>query len=169
MTRVLPVLMLLATVAFVIGVSIERRSGHTESTSEHTASHESGEAAEHTEGAHGEAGEGHVVEPRAEKSETIAGIDVESTPIVAVAVVVSLGLAGAALRWPRREMFAVAATFCVAFAILDGREFAHQLDEQAGGVATFAALALLFHLAAAGVAILGLARGRTEPAPAAVG
>lgn len=167
---VFAVLILLATAAFVIGVSIERSSGHSESTSEHTASaegaesHEEGEVHEEGEGGHADrTGDN---ESHADESETIAGIDVESTPIVAVGVVLSLALAGAALRWPRREVFTVAAAFCLAFAVLDGRELAHQLDEDAGDIATFAALALLFHLAAAGAATLAAARGRADQATA---
>ena len=64
----------------------------------------------------------------------------------------SLALAGAAIRWPRREVLAAAAVFCLAFAALDGREVLHQLDENSNTVATLAALALLLHLAAAGTA-----------------
>lgn len=153
------VLVLLATAAFVIGVGTERSSGHSETTSEHT---ESDEAAETHEG--GECGEaGERDESHAEESETIVGIDAESTPIVAVGVLLSMALAGAALRWPRRDVFAVAALFCVSFAALDGRELAHQVEERADDVATFAALALLSHLAAAGAATLAATWHRNEP------
>lgn len=154
-------LVLLATAAFVIGVTIEKNQGNSESTVERAHSDEASESHEQTEGAE--------TEGQSEESETIGGIDVESTPIIALGVAVSLGLVGAVLRWPRREVYAVAAVFCVGFALLDGGELARQLDENASTVATFAGLALVLHLGAAAVAILAAARSprdRTTPAAA---
>jgi len=62
------------------------------------------------------------------------------------------------LRWPRREVFAVAAAFLLGFAALDVRELGHQLDESASGVAALAGLTLALHLAAAAVAVLAITR-----------
>ena len=149
--------MLLATAAFVIGVTVEKNQGHSESSVEQAHSGEASESHELTEGAEARPG-----------SETVAGIDVESTPITVLGVALSLALVGAVLKWPRRETYAVAAVCCLAFALLDWRELAHQLDENAGTVATFAALALALHLGAAAVATLAAARSRPDrAAPAA--
>lgn len=102
--------------------------------------------------------EGESVAPHSEESETIGGIDLESTPLIVLGVVLSLALAGAALSWPRHEVFAVGVVFSLGFAVLDGRELARQLDEDVSGVATLAALALALHLAAAAVAAFAVAR-----------
>jgi len=155
-------LMLLSTAAFVIGVTIEKNQGHSESGVEQAHSGEASEAHEQTEG------ETTGTETQSETSETVAGVDVESTPIVLLGVVVSLALIGAVLRWPRREVYAIAAVLCLGLAILDGSELSHQLDENSGTVATFAALALLLHLGAAAVAALAAARSQPDRAtPAA--
>ena len=150
------VLTLLATAAFVIGVGLERSSTHPETATEHV---ETGEGSE----AHEEGDEGRPADESGGETETIAGVDVESTPVVVLGVMGSLVLAGAVLRWPRREVFAVAALLCVAFAVLDGRELAHQLDENSDDVATLAALTLVLHLGAAAVATAGLARRPDRP------
>ena len=113
--------MLLATAAFAIGVSIEKNKGSGETTS---GVHPSGESDGDTgEGqAQGEGGTPGDTGSHSEGTETVAGVKVESTPLIVRAVVASLAVAGAALVWPRRELFALAAVFCVAFAILDGRD-----------------------------------------------
>jgi hypothetical protein len=158
-------LMLLSTAAFVIGVTIEKNQGHSESGIEQAHSGETGEASETHEQTEGETT---GTETQSEMSETFAGVDVESTPIVLLGVVVSLALIGAALRWPRREVYAIAAVLCLGFALLDGSELANQLDENSGTVATFAALALVLHLGAAAVAALAAARSQPDRAtPAA--
>jgi Flp pilus assembly protein TadB len=146
-------LMLMSTLAFVIGASVEKNRGHSEPGVEATHSDEGSQA--HEEGG-SEEGEGAA--PQAAESETIGGIDVESTPLIVVGAVLSLALVGAALRWPRRGVFAVAVVFCLGFAALDGRELAHQLDEDASGVAVLAGLTLALHLAAAATAGIALAR-----------
>lgn len=153
----------LSTAAFVVGASVEQNQGHSEPGVTETHTDEGSES--HGEGG-SEAGEG--AKPHSEGSETIAGIDVESTPLIVLGAVLSLVLAGAAVRWPRREVFAIAVAFCVGFAALDGRELAHQLDEDANAVALFAALTLALHLLAAAVAALAVARTYGEwPAAAA--
>jgi hypothetical protein len=157
-------LMLLSTAAFVIGVTIEKNQGHSESGVEQAHSGEAPEAPEQTEGET----TGTETQPETSESETVAGVDVESAPIVLLGVVVSLALIGAVLRCPRREVYAIAAVLCLGFAILDGSELAHQLDENSGTVAMFAALALVLHLGAAAVAALAAARSQTDRAtPAA--
>jgi hypothetical protein len=125
---------------------------------------EGAEAHEDGDAGHEEGSEGNVEESHNEGSETIAGIDRESTRVVALGVVLSLVPAGAALRRPRREVSAAATVICAAFALLDGRKVLHQLDEQAGHIASFAAMALLFHVGAAGVAVLACTRSRDSAA-----
>jgi hypothetical protein len=55
-------------------------------------------------------------------------------------------------------VFGVAIVFSLGFAALDVREVAHQLDENASGVAALAGLALALHLAAGAVAALAFTR-----------
>lgn len=148
-------LTLLSTAAFAIGVTIEKNQEHSDSSVERAHSDEGSEAHKQSEG---EEAEG--AEPQSEESENTGGIDVESTPIIVLGVALSLALASVVMKWPRREVFAVAAVFCLGFAVLDWRELAHQLDENADAVATFAALALLLHLGATAVAVLAAARSQ---------
>ena len=147
------VLMVLSAGAFVVGTTVERNQGHSEPAASETHTDVGSEA--HHEGG-SEEGEG--AKPRSEKSETIAGIDVESTPLIVLGALLLLALAGAALRWPRREVCLVAIAFLLGFAALDVRELAHQLYEDAGGVAALAGLTLALHLAAAAVAALAITR-----------
>lgn len=147
------VLMVLSAAAFVVGTSVERSQRHSEAAVSETHTDEGSEihhegASEETEGA----------KPHSENSETIAGIDVEGTPLIVLGALLSLALAGAALRWPRREVFAVATVVLLGFAALDVREVAHQLDESASGVAALAGLTLTLHLVAAAVAVLAITR-----------
>lgn len=75
---------------------------------------------------HDEAGRGRGAdEASSEESESLLRIDVESTPIVMLGALLTLPLIAAVVRWPRREVFAVAVVFCLGFAVRDGREFAH--------------------------------------------
>jgi hypothetical protein len=156
-------LLLLSAAAFVIGATIEKNQGHSDSSAEQAHLDESSEVPEHAEGEETESGESH-----SDESETIGGIDVESTPIIVLGAALSLTLAGAVLKWPRREVFVIVVVFGIGFAVLDWRELAHQLDENAATVATFAALALALHLGAAAVAALAAARAQGDRAtPAA--
>jgi hypothetical protein len=148
-------LMLLSTGVFVIGATVEKSQGHSEPGVAETRTDEGSEA--HHEG---ETEKSEGTGAHSEDAETIGGIDVESTPLIVVGAVLTLALAGAALRWPRREVFAIAAGFCLGFAVLDGRELVHQLDEDASGVAVLAGFTLALHLAAAAVAALALALAR---------
>lgn len=156
-------LILLSTAAFVVGANVEKDRDGSESGVAETRGDEGSES--HREG---DREEGEGVAPHSEGSEEIGGIDVESTPIVVLGAVLSLALAGAALRWPRREVFAVAVVFLLGFVVLDGRELAHQLNEDANDVAMLAGLTLALHLAAAAAAALALGRAmgdRSAPNP----
>jgi hypothetical protein len=148
--------MLLSTAAFVVGASVEKNQGHSEPGVAQTHSDEG--SVTHQEGGDEGGKEGEEATPHLEGSETIAGINVESTPLIVLGAALSLALAGAALRWPRREVFAVAVVSCLGFAVLDGRELA-PAQRSANGVAVLAGLTLALHLAAAAAATLVLACG----------
>lgn len=150
-------LMLLATAAFVIGASVERNDEHTGTGAEeaHTQEQGQGEAQGHAEGDEPESaaeGDTEDSDAHAEESETLAGIDTESTSLIVLGAVLSMAIAWLVLQRPRRETYAVATLFCLGFAALDGRELAHQIDENSASVAVFAVLALLLHLGASSVA-----------------
>lgn len=155
-------LMLLATAAFVIGATVEQNQGRSETAevtqSEAQAQEEGAEAHEGEEAAGAEGSEA-ATSPE-EGAETVLGVNLERTPVIVLGALVSLALAGVVLRWPRGGILAAATLFCVASAVLDGREVAHQLDEDAGGLAALAVLALVLHLGAALVAALALVRSR---------
>jgi hypothetical protein len=111
------------------------------------------------EGPHAEPAASQAGEPTAadhdeeEKSETVLGVDVESTPLVVLAVLVGLGLAALAatrLGGTRRFLLAVAA-LALAWALLDVREAIHLLDESRTGIALVALAVAVLHLAAAAV------------------
>lgn len=142
-------LLVLATIAFGVGIGIERA--------------EEGENAEPAaieqplvDGAGGEpsglpgevAGEGH-------EEEEILGIEFESTPLVVTGVVASLLLALALWRLPRRWVLALGALFCAAFAVLDGIGVSRKLGEETT-IAVLAGAALVLHLGAALVAASAL-------------
>jgi hypothetical protein len=146
--QLLASLIVVATAAFAIGVAIERSDRHSESGEPHV------EAA---------ASEGEAAEPEgaSEGEDEVLGIDAESTPLVVVAVVGSLGLAAAAWMRPDVELLvALIAAAMVAFAVLDIREVAHQADESNGGLAVLAGAVAALHLGAAALAF-SLSRSRT--------
>jgi len=164
LNRVLAVLIVAATAVFAIGVSLEDGDMHDEAAAEATdivggASAGSEESGEHFDEAvetesHDEEGE----------DEELLGIDLESTPLVVLAVAFSLALAVAV--WVRPELAAllvVIALAMLAFAALDVRELFHQVDENESGLAVFAGLVAALHAAAAGLAFKlerNLRRGR---------
>jgi heme/copper-type cytochrome/quinol oxidase subunit 3 len=87
-----------------------------------------------------------------EPSETILGINLESTPLVVLAVIISVALAAATWRTDHRLILLVTAVFAVGFAALDVAEFSHQIKKSALGIATLAAIIALLHAATALVA-----------------
>jgi hypothetical protein len=187
--RLAALVLLLATVVFVLGTRAERSlAGETaevrsperaavteavESAEEGSTGHKEGEAAEASTNAaavagvaetEGEDEEGHTDEAAVphdeanEASETILGINPESTGAIAAAVAVSLVLAAAVWFWGTPIVLLATAAFALLFAALDLRELAHQLSEARSGLATIALLAAVLHV---GVAVLvGLAVAR---------
>jgi hypothetical protein len=157
----LPTLIVVATALFVIGVAIERNSGdvHAEEATPFVAEAQESDT-EHSEGEAGpsedkdavaEAGSHDESEDSGE--EELLGLDVESTPLVALAAAVSLALALAiSLRPGWLPLLVLIVVAMALFAALDVREVFHQLDEDKTGLATLAALVAALHLAAAGLA-----------------
>ena len=159
-------LVLAATAAFVVGVAVERSSGEAghHDTASPTASGKGAAAGEaHTESG-GESQAAHAAEGAAgaptgtTAAETHAelrplGIDIEAWPFVIAAVLAALALATAAwLRPHTPALLAVVAMAMLAFAALDIREVAHQLDINKNGVAVLAGGVAALHVAAALVA-----------------
>jgi hypothetical protein len=160
---VLVALLVIATAAFVIGVSAERSQGetHTDGGSEvRTEGAESGgEAhAETTAGAHADEG----------KTETFLGVDYEAVPFIVLAAAFSLALAAAVwLRPASVPLLALVVVAMVAFAALDVREVVHQLDEDNGGLALLAGVVAALHLGVAAVALALARRTATSSRPLA--
>jgi hypothetical protein len=152
-------LLLASTAAFLIGVVAERSTGdkHDEPTAV---------VREEAEGAHSEAAEGDEAAPEEHHAEArLLGIDPESTPLLVVAVAAGLGLAAlTASRVGGTQAFLVlVALAALAWAALDIRETAHQIDESRSGIAAIAAAVAALHVGAAAVAAF-LAR-RPSPSP----
>ena len=127
-------LLIAAAALFAIGVASEGDSHDetvaTAGTDEHSDEAEAAEAAETDE-------------------ERIFGVNVESTPLVALAVVISIALAIATWRTDHKLVLLAAAVFAAVFAALDVAEFLHQLEESAAGIAILAAVIALLHGVAA--------------------
>jgi hypothetical protein len=171
---VLIALLLAATAAFVVGVSIERSQGdnHTEPTS--AVKGEAGESREvgHEDGA--ESGEEATADesggsPGEEKgAETFLGIDHEAVPFIVLAAAFSLALAAAVwLRPASVPLLALVVVAMVAVAALDVREVVHQLDEDNGGLALLAGVVAALHLGVAAVALALARRTATSSRPLA--
>ena len=79
---------LAATALFVVGVTVERSNGHTESTPASTTSvpFDEGDTSEHSD----EGSTGEHTDERATTDEEILGVNPESTPVVVVAVLLAL-------------------------------------------------------------------------------
>lgn len=155
---ILVALIVLATVGFVIGTSVERHQSQHESAA--TLKSEGRAPAAHVEGretpaAHAAEGgpSGRATDRHPELKPL--GVNVEAVPFVVLAAVASLLLA--ILAWARPRwlvgLLAVAATMLV-FSVLDVREVVHQSDEGRTGLAALAALIAALHGAAAATAIV---------------
>jgi hypothetical protein len=157
-------LLLASTALFAVGVIAERSNAdeHSEPASSHVG--ESGEPASEPAGAHeegngssaDEAGhaEGTADETHTETNEAVLGVNIESTPLIVLAVIFGLGLAAVAATRPVHlpAVLLAVAVIALAWAALDVREGVHQLDESRTGIAAVAIVVAVLHLAAALVA-----------------
>ena len=132
--RLLAVVIVAATAAFAVGVSIEKSENEEPAEASAEAAHaESGEGGS-VEGEHTEAAGVH--DEAFEEGEELLGIDPESTPLVVLAVIGSLALALAVWARPDvRWLLPVVGFAMLAFAALDIREVFHQVDESNEGLA----------------------------------
>jgi hypothetical protein len=150
-------LIVAATVAFFIGVMIERANegahGGSAETPHVETGGETGDEVGEEGGPTGSEGEA------TQEEGTILGIDPESIPLAIGAGVASLLLAflvwtRPAWRWP----VAITAVAMLGFLVLDIREILHQVQESRTSVTIAATVVALLHGAAAVVAVVLLAR-----------
>lgn len=185
-------LIVLATIGFAVGTSIERHDSNHESAAQlrseqgrHPAPTQSGAAgaAEHHAEAPGtleSATPGEADESAASRARELAGspteephrelrplgVNVEAVPFVVLACLLSLALA--ALAWLRPRWLpglVLTAGVIAAFGVLDIREALHQSDEHRAGLMILAAVIAALHLAAAGVAVAMAARRDAQDSP----
>jgi hypothetical protein len=185
-------LIVVSTIGFVVGTSIERHNSghesaaHVRAETKAPAQHEAGgeAAAEHAAKSGGEAAPapsesgGESAATRAAEGSTSPveehkelrplGIDIEAVPFIVLAALASLALAAGAWLRPRWvALLVVLVVAMVVFAALDVREVFHQSDEAKTGLEILAAAIAVLHLAAAVVAtrMVQTARAATaEPA-----
>lgn len=115
-------------------------TGHEETT-ESTGNPEAAGAPEPA--GHDESGEASA------SGEEILGVNLESTPLVVLAVIVSIALAAATWRSDRKLVLLVTALFAAMFAALDVAELSHQIKESAATIAVIAGVIAVMHAAAA--------------------
>jgi hypothetical protein len=155
-------LLVASTALFAVGVIVERSSADTHADPPAAHAEEANAEGTHSEGGESSAttsGHGGHAETSAEspaahaEGERLLGVDLESTPLVVLAVLAGLALAVlAAGRVGRARAFLLAvAVIALAWAALDIREVVHQLDESRTGVAVIAVAVALLHLAAVAV------------------
>lgn len=158
--RLLIGLMIISTILFVVGLTLERAGeagegagAHNEAEepqqSENAEAREEGEEAEeHEENSEaGQAGEASGVVEEAH-SETILGIDLESPTLVMAAVVVWLILTVALWRFGSRLLIPIIIV-ALATALFDGLEVVTQINRGNIGLAALAALITILHIAVA--------------------
>lgn len=157
MTALLSFLLVLSTLMFVTGATLEKHRAHP--GSESTLTRGNTDSDQHAQ-ADGDSGEHAGSSESHREGDSLFGVDTESTALTILGASLSLALAAAVLTWRRRGLMAGAALFALVFATLDTHELIHQVHEHAALIATLAGLTLLLHLAAAGTGALGAANGR---------
>ncbi len=158
----LPAMIVAAAALFAIGTTIERNQGDHHDNATRGAAHSEPAIKGETAGEHAAepaSGSGETTstttESGAGNAETggesrIFGIDAESPALIALAVAVSLVLAGAVLRWPWRAwLLGLVGLAMLAFGVLDIREVAHQIDANRTGLTIVSGAVAVLHLAVA--------------------
>jgi hypothetical protein len=148
-------------------------SGESANSGESGESGKSGESGEHNQstaptGTRTSSGKSPTEAPgHPEASETLLGVNPESSGLLAVAVAVSLLLAAGAWWLSASPLvLGVVALAMAAFGALDIREVIHQADESRTGLMLLAALVAILHFAAALLAArAAVATRRAEPRP----
>ena len=152
-----------STVLFTVGAIAERSDSDTHAEPVSAQAEGVGGEAGEPERAHEEAGEPGTVEPEETHAETtsgdthsederVPGVELESTPMIVLAVAGGLALAAlTATGFGRLRGFMLAVTvIALLWAALDVHEVIHQLDESRTGIAVVAMTVAVLHLAAAG-------------------
>ena len=139
MRWLLGTLLIAAAALFAIGVAAEG-DAHEETVT-------SVEAGEHSEAI--EAAEKNERSAASETGEELFGVNLESTPLVVLAVVISVALSAATWRTDHKLILLVTALFAAAFAALDVAEFSHQIRESAVAIVALATIIAVLHAAAA--------------------
>ena len=172
-------LIVLSTIGFVVGTTIERNTEDSHAESPAAAQSESTSGESSTEGG-GESEAEHAAESAKQGEATHGdegakaggeethgefqpfGTNIEAVPFIVLAALASLALAAAVWTRPRSLLvLGVVAAAMLVFAALDVREVFHQIDESRTGLAVLAGVVAALHLAAAAATAL-LARGDTQ-------
>jgi Flp pilus assembly protein TadB len=147
-------LLVVSTALFAVGAMVEhsQADAHTEPPSTQ-AQEESDESAGEPEGAPQE-GDERADSAHTEEREKLLGVDTESTPLLVVAVLAGLALAGIAGSPLGRApaVLLLLGLFALAWAALDVREASQQVDESHAGIAATAIVVAVLHFAAAAIA-----------------
>jgi hypothetical protein len=166
--RLLVALLAAATALFAVGTIAERGREGAEHAHAESGGGEPG-AVGADEAVGGEAGEADSHEADRHEadgdeadrgSERLLGVDVESPPLITLAIAIGIALTALAATpaGHRRAMLLAVAAIAAAWAVLDLREVFHQAGED-GALALLAAAVAALHLAATGTAAR-LARSR---------
>ncbi len=188
--RAFAVLLLISTVAFLVGVALERSQAGSAAPEARPASSPAspapaapstsagvaaGEASGEFSGeAGGEASAAVPAEPSGEAhaeaaGESTLGVPTESLPLVAGAVLFALIIAVGAWLRTARWLLVLGMLYCLAAVALDLGELAHQLAEHRRLPALVAAVVAALHLAAGAVAGLGAQGARGAAGRGAAG
>src|SRR5438874_12033853 len=143
----LVVLLVGSAILFLVGSTIERSHRHHETAAAKPAQGSATESGGEQSGETAKPSESHVESGGGEAGAKILGVNTESLALSIVAVVLSFLLAAAIWlgRWSKLVLLPVLA-FGLVFAAGDGRELVHQLDDSNSGLASLAAIVLVFHL-----------------------
>lgn len=156
----LAALLIASAVLFAIGATLEKSAESDEPSAVSGETSETGETG-HSEA--DEAGEGHsddgnegsaegAESTHSDSKETLLGIDIESPLAVGAGVVFSFVLAALVFRSDRKMVLIAIGLFALGFAVLDGKELFHQLDENRTGLALLAGVIGVLHVGGAGLA-----------------
>ncbi len=152
--KLLVALIIASTLAFALGIALERSVAGTSQT-EARFQATSGASSEMAEGSSGESSEGST-EPAASHTEAseqrILGINPESNGPVLAAIAVSLALAVGVWRSKARALMLGIVAFGLLFAAFDIRDVIFQAQQSRWALVALAALVAALHLSACALA-----------------
>lgn len=165
---IIGVLLALATVFFVWGAVAERSGHHNEGKSHQTTMAETSGNGETGAERTGESTTTTASESGGESEYRPFGINLESTPLITIAAIVSFALAALVALRPHRAVLITVVIVAAGFTALEIAEAIHQLDGDETGLFVLAVLAGLLHAAAAILAARESIPSPSAPAPASV-